>query len=118
MKTERVLPNVANFIQSIRDVGYTFEVAVADILDNSISADANEIKILALSHPKLTVNILDNGSGMDEKELIEAMRLASKNPNVQRAKKELGKFGLGLKTASFSQCKKLTVISKKIISFQ
>jgi len=113
MKTERVLPNVANFIQSIRDVGYTFEVAVADILDNSISADANEIKILALSHPKLTVNILDNGSGMDEKELIEAMRLASKNPNLQRAKKELGKFGLGLKTASFSQCKKLTVISKK-----
>jgi len=113
MKIEKVLPNVANFIKSIRDVGYTFEVAVADIIDNSISAKASFIKILALSTPKLQVNILDNGYGMDEKELVEAMRLASKNPNTQRGKNELGKFGLGLKTASFSQCKKLTVISKK-----
>jgi len=113
MKTEKVLPNVSNFIKSIRDVGYTFEVAIADIIDNSISANASFIKILAFSSPELQVNILDDGYGMDEKELVEAMRLASKNPNIQRAKNELGKFGLGLKTASFSQCKKLTVISKK-----
>jgi len=113
MKIEKVLPNVANFIKSIRDVGYTFEVAIADIIDNSISANASFVKILALSDPKLQVNILDDGYGMNEKELVEAMRLASKNPNTQRTKNELGKFGLGLKTASFSQCKKLTVISKK-----
>jgi len=113
MKTEKVQPNVANFIKSIRDVGYTFDVAIADIIDNSISVKAINIKILALSQPNLLVNILDNGYGMDEKELVEAMRLASKNPNLQRDKNELGKFGLGLKTASFSQCKKLTVISKK-----
>ena len=113
MKTEKVLPNVSNFIKSIRDVGYTFDVAVADIIDNSISANASFVKILAFSSPRIQVNILDNGFGMDEKELVEAMRLASKNPYIQRAKNELGKFGLGLKTASFSQCKKLTVISKK-----
>ena len=113
MKTEKVLPNVSNFIKSIRDIGYTFEVAIADIIDNSISANASFIKVLALSYPELEINILDDGYGMDKKELIEAMRLASKNPNIQREKNELGKFGLGLKTASFSQCKKLTVISKK-----
>ncbi|WP_457748295.1 ATP-binding protein [Sulfurimonas sp.] len=113
MKTEKVLPNVSNFIKSIRDVGYTFEVAVADIIDNSISAKATFVKILAISQPELQIGILDNGYGMNEEELVEAMRLASKNPDMQRAKNELGKFGLGLKTASFSQCKKLTVISKK-----
>ncbi len=113
MKTEKVQPNVANFIKSIRDVGYTFDVAIADIIDNSISAKATTIKILALSQPNLLVSILDNGYGMAENELVEAMRLASKNPYIQREKNELGKFGLGLKTASFSQCKRLTVISKK-----
>jgi hypothetical protein len=57
--------------------------------------------------------MLDNGTGMSEIELIEAMRLATQNPEDKRDKKDLGRFGLGLKTASFSQCKKLTVISKK-----
>ena len=106
-------PNVANFIKSLRDIGYTFEVAVADIIDNSISAGANDIKIYAIQHPEPFFCILDNGAGMDEDELIEAMRLSSKNPDEKRNDIALGKFGLGLKTASFSQCKKLTVVSKK-----
>ncbi|NCX96155.1 MAG: ATP-binding protein, partial [Chitinophagia bacterium] len=63
--------------------------------------------------PQLVFFLLDNGIGMSESELTEAMRLATKNPNDKRATADLGRFGMGLKTASFSQCRKLTVISKK-----
>jgi hypothetical protein len=108
-----VNPNVGNLISSLRDIGYTFEIAVADIVDNSISAKAKHIQILALAEPKKMVCILDDGNGMSGQELIEAMRLATQNPSVQRSQSDLGRFGLGLKTASFSQCKKLTVASKK-----
>lgn len=113
METEIVQPNLSNFIKSLRDIGYTFEVAVADILDNSITAMATKIKIHAQAEPNLIFSMLDNGYGMTNEELVEAMRLASKNPEDEREKNDLGRFGLGLKTASFSQCKKLTVISKK-----
>ncbi len=113
MKTQSVPPNVGNFIQSLRDIGYTFEVAVADVLDNSISANSSHIQIHSVAQPELFFCMLDNGFGMTELDLIEAMRLSSKGPNDKRDVKDLGKFGLGLKTASFSQCKKLTVLSKK-----
>jgi len=112
MRTE-VNPNISNFIKSLRDIGYTFEIAVADVLDNSISADATEIKIHTVPLPEIMFCMLDNGKGMNEIELTEAMRLATQNPEDKRKKKDLGRFGLGLKTASFSQCKKLTVLSKK-----
>ncbi|MCD8545414.1 MAG: ATP-binding protein [Sulfurospirillum cavolei] len=113
MKTIIVRPNLNNFIKSLRDVGYTFEIAVADVLDNSISAGATQIDIYTVAKPELLFCMLDNGCGMIEEELIEAMRLATKNPDSTREKHDLGRFGLGLKTASFSQCLKLTVISKK-----
>lgn len=113
MKKEIVSPNVRNFIMSLRDVGYTFDVAVADVLDNSIAAEASEIHIHMLPEPDLIFCMLDNGNGMSNKDLVEAMRLGTKNPNDTRSKLDLGRFGLGLKTASFSQCTKLTVISKK-----
>ena len=108
-----VNPNVKNLIQSLRDIGYSFEVAVADLIDNSITAKASLIKIYTVAEPELVFSLLDNGSGMTEDELIECMRLATKNPQDVRNEDDLGRFGLGLKTASFSQCKKLTVISKK-----
>lgn len=113
METNIVNPNVGNFVKSLRDVGYNFEIAVADILDNSITAEASTIKIYTVAEPDLIFGILDDGKGMSEKELVEAMRLATKDPDDERGKNDLGRFGLGLKTASFSQCKKLTVISKK-----
>jgi hypothetical protein len=113
MKTQNIPPNVSNFVKSLRDIGYTLEIAVADILDNSISANANHIQIYAAPNPKMIFCIFDNGNGMTEDELIEAMRLSSKSPHDVRDEKDLGKFGLGLKTASFSQCKKLTVLSKQ-----
>lgn len=113
MKTEVVQPNVSNFVKSLRDIGYSFEVAVSDILDNSITANATQIKIHTLVEPRLIFSMLDDGAGMSNEELVEAMRLATKNPEQERAIRDLGRFGLGLKTASFSQCKKLTVASKK-----
>lgn len=113
MKTEIINPNLSNFIKSLRDVGYTFEIAVADVLDNCISADATKIEIYTVPNPEIILCILDDGKGMCEEELTEAMRLASKDPSDIREKKDLGRFGLGLKTASFSQCKMLTVLSKK-----
>lgn len=112
-KTEVVNPNVGNFIESIRDIGYSFEVAVADLIDNSLTAGCTELKILIVPHPELLFAILDDGDGMLENELVEAMRLATRNPKEIRDKNDLGRFGLGLKTASFSQCRKLTVLSKK-----
>ncbi|KML03179.1 ATP-binding protein [Rossellomorea marisflavi] len=113
MRTEIVDPYVGNFVKSLREIGYTFEVAVADVLDNSITAYANNINILVLPDPEKIFMMLDDGVGMSEGELINSMRLAANDPDLIREEHDLGKFGLGLKTASFSQCKKLTVISKK-----
>lgn len=113
MKEQIVNPDVGNFVKSLRDIGYTFEIAVADVVDNSITAKSSIIKIYTVAEPKLVFSMLDNGVGMSNDELVEAMRLASRDPDEEREKNDLGRFGLGLKTASFSQCKKLTVISKK-----
>lgn len=112
MKTEKVPPNVGNFIDSLREIGYSTEVAVADLIDNSVTANSSVIKIYAVIKPQIIFAILDNGKGMSEEALVEAMRLASMNRKDIRDKDDLGRFGLGLKTASFSQCRKLTVLSK------
>lgn len=113
MKIENVSPNLANFVASLRDIGYSTEVAVADILDNSIAAKAKNVKIYAVPDPDVVFSILDDGIGMSSAELVEGMRLAVKGPAMARDSTDLGRFGLGLKTASFSQCKRLTVISNK-----
>lgn len=114
MKTIDASPHAATLIESFRDVGYSLETALADILDNSITAKATrvEISVDTLSEsPSITVT--DNGHGMTESELWEAMRPGTRNPLELRAAEDLGRFGLGLKTASFSQCRKLTVISRQ-----
>ncbi len=98
----------------MRDLGYSLETAVADLIDNSISAGATEIDIFctpAVADPSLV--IIDNGGGMDGEGLIAAMRHGVGNPRQPRAPGDLGRFGLGLKTASFSQCRKLTVVSAR-----
>lgn len=106
-------PEVANLVSGIREFGYTIDTAIADIIDNSITAMADSIEIYfdtQDSEPVLA--ILDNGVGMDNGTFLEAMRPSAKNPNEVREKNDLGRYGLGLKTASFSQSKKLTVMSK------
>ena len=98
-----VLPNASSLLESMRSIGYSFETALADIIDNSISANAKEIRIYQRqSDERPYIQVLDNGFGMSNKELIEAMRLGSKNPIEKRSVTDLGRFGLGLKSASFS----------------
>ena len=107
-------PNAASLSQSLRAFGYDISTAIADLIDNSITAEAKEIFItLDWNEDNPVISIADNGYGMSEKELYEAMKTGSKNPLDTREEHDLGRFGLGLKTASFSQCKRLTVASKK-----
>lgn len=99
-------------MESMRAVGYSIETALADIVDNSIAANASAISLDFVGQPKPQILILDNGEGMTRDEIRVGMRLAGKPPSTARAKTDLGRFGLGLKTASFSQAKRLTIISK------
>ena len=113
-RTELVAPRPAAMIESLRDIGYAFPAAIADIVDNSITAGASEIEILDNSDSERpAVAVLDDGCGMSEDELREAMRPGTTNPRDGRAARDLGRFGLGLKTASFSQCRRLTVVTRK-----
>ncbi|MCL1115142.1 ATP-binding protein [Shewanella basaltis] len=107
-------PYASSLIEGHRDFGYSLKTALADIIDNSISADANCIRLVVDSvSNNPSVIIADNGHGMTEGELLEAMRLGSKSPTIERKPFELGRFGLGLKSASFSQCRSLTVITRR-----
>lgn len=106
-------PDPTNFIESMRDIGYSPETAVADIIDNSLSAEARNIWLDSPPSNDPWFAITDDGIGMSKDELIDAMRLGCRNPLDERCSADLGRFGLGLKTASFSQCRKLTVISGK-----
>lgn len=113
MNIQVVEPRADILVESTRSIGYTFESALADIIDNSIGNGATHIDVRFSSIDPKYIAILDDGCGMTPDELIIAMRYGSKNVNDQRAESDLGRFGLGLKTASLSQCRKLTVISKK-----
>ncbi len=84
---EIVKPNLSNFIKSLRDFGYNFSIALADIIDNSIAADSKKISIETNMNPEISLSILDDGFGMTELELIEAMRLGSKDPEERTGKK-------------------------------
>lgn len=114
MRTKRVAPRAALLVESMRDIGYTLESALADVIDNSITAGARNIQLFAdtsAAEPRFA--IVDDGRGMDEAELLNAMRPGSRSPRDERDRADLGRFGLGLKTASFSQCRRLTVVSRQ-----
>lgn len=105
-------PSAACLSASMRDLGYSLETAIADLIDNSISAGADRIDIICdVSGELPLVVILDNGKGMTGEELLAAMRHGTDSPRRHRSPRDLGRFGLGLKTASFSQCRSLTVVS-------
>lgn len=106
-------PSPIALIESLRSIGYTIETALADIVDNSISAKASNIEVSFLWDEYTPwIAILDDGHGMSVDELRAAMRFGSLSPREKRAKNDLGRFGLGMKTASISQCRNLTVCSK------
>ena len=112
IKKLKVAPGAIGLIESLREVGYDFKSSVADLIDNSISADASRVYInINCDDGEFPPHVLiaDDGKGMDSKSLKEAMRYATSR---EYSKSELGKYGLGLKTASLSQCRELTVVSK------
>ncbi|HPF39596.1 MAG TPA: ATP-binding protein [Phycisphaerae bacterium] len=113
MRTFLAAPSAAMLIESMRDIGYALETALADVIDNSITADATQIDIYTDSGGKHRVAILDNGTGMTWEDLMVAMRPGCRNPLDERSAADLGRFGLGLKTASFSQCRRLTVVTRR-----
>lgn len=108
-----VTPYAPAFIESMRAVGYSLESAIADLVDNSISAGATQVRVEFRPYGEPYVAVADNGSGMSPDELTQAMRHGGKSPLDARSPHDLGRFGLGLKTASLSQCRKLTVVSLK-----
>lgn len=111
----RVAPRAASLIEAMRSLGYSLETAIADLVDNSLSHGARTVRIAFHWEGRdSTVSISDDGCGMTEASLIEAMRPGTHDPRSKRAADDLGRFGLGLKTASFSQAKRLTVISRAI----
>ena len=113
LKTKNLPPFAPTLIESTRAIGYSLEAAVADIVDNSIAAGAGAVDIYFFPTNGAYISILDNGTGMSESELDIAMQYGSKSPADVRDAKDLGRFGLGLKTASLSQCRSLTVITKQ-----
>src|SRR5690554_3323787 len=95
--------NLENFLESSRDIGYTLNNAISDLIDNSIDAKSRRIKIsLTFEANQLGFFIVDDGQGMSKEGLKNAMELSCSNPNEERKKGTLGKYGLGLKLSSFA----------------
>lgn len=101
-------------MEALRGLGYSTAAAIADIVDNSVSAGAEDVRVDFFWDGEASrVSVLDDGRGMDDAGLEAAMRLGDKSPLDERDPGDLGRFGMGLKTSSFSQCRRLTVASKK-----
>lgn len=110
---EEEMPPGAHLFESLRAVGYELKTALADIVDNSIAAKSTKVDIFFIpTGESPSVAILDNGIGMDLAEAKSAMQLAGTSALSKREETDLGRFGLGLKTASLSQCRKLTLVTK------
>lgn len=113
-KYELANPNPEFLIKSIAEQGYSLETALADLMDNSITANASRIEVLTkIDKEPFTLFLSDNGDGMSKESLKKNMQFPSKSPEDTRESNDLGRFGLGLKTASFSQTRAFTVLSRK-----
>lgn len=114
MSHVKLIPAPAPFVRSIAEQGYTLSTALADLIDNSITAGATRVEILFNKKKRpFQLLVADNGMGMSSDQLEKNMQFPSNDMELVRAPRDLGRFGLGLKTASFSQAKKFTVISRK-----
>jgi hypothetical protein len=114
INSEDAAPNPEYLIKSIAEQGYSLETSLADLMDNSISAKANNIEVLInMETEPFKLFLADDGDGMTEKQLSDNMQFPSNSPEGERLNSDLGRFGLGMKTASFSQTRKFTVLSKK-----
>lgn len=113
---EELVPHPLALIESMRNMGYRPHTALADLVDNCITAGAKNVRIEVAPSSGTSsgwVRVEDDGCGMDREGLFKAMRWGGDGPLKKRDSKDLGRFGLGLKTASFSMGKRLTVVSKK-----
>jgi hypothetical protein len=109
-----ITPSASALIESLRGLGYSPETAVADLVDNCIAAGTRDIELdLNWNDGEPSMALLDDGTGMDRFTLGEALRFGGAGPAAQRKPTDLGRFGLGLKTASLSQCRRLTIISRR-----
>ena len=107
-------PRADAMLEALRGLGYSTAAALADLIDNSVSAGASEVRVtFDWEGERSRITVLDDGRGLDDAELEIAMTLGAQNPLEERAPTDLGRFGMGLKTASFSQCRRLTVASRK-----
>lgn len=112
--TREAPPRAGAMLEALRGLGYSTGAAIADVIDNSIAAGAKNVEVLfAWNGLTSRSSVLDDGRGMTDAELESAMTLGDKSPLDERASGDLGRFGMGLKTASFSQCRRLTVSSLK-----
>src|SRR3954468_17815394 len=115
MAPKHLPPPAASLMKSVRGVGYNAKTAIADLIDNSISAGATRIWIrFDWAGMDSVISIRDDGRGMDSAELDRAMTFGSRNPEAHREQTELGRFGLGLKTASLSQSARFAVVSRRV----
>ena len=107
------IPPSKSLMNVLANSGYTIPTAIADIIDNSIAHHADKVEVwFHRNGPESYVEIADNGDGMNENELIQAMKLGEKDIRDERDSDDLGRFSVGMKTASASFCKTLKVISK------
>jgi hypothetical protein len=113
-KYETVNPHPSFLIKSISEQGYRLETSLADLIDNSVAAGADAVEILVSAKEEpFTLFLADNGNGMAEETLKESMRFPSASPDDDREVTDLGRFGLGMKTASFAQTRYFTVLSRR-----
>lgn len=114
MEKYELIPTPSSLMESMREIGYSTETAVADLVDNCITSKANLIHVrYSWNDAKPWLAVIDDGDGMDIDGLIEAMKMGSVSPIIERDLDDLGRFGLGMKTASLSQSRSFLVLSKK-----
>ena len=110
---EIVAPRADVLMESLRATGYSLPDAIADLIDNSLAADARNVWLnFHWAGSDSSVSIVDDGSGMSRPSLVNAMRMGSQSPLDERDATDLGRYGLGMKTASISQARSLTVASR------
>lgn len=110
-RVETTIPSASRLVNSLRDMGYSTPEAVADLVDNSLTHGAEYVDITVhFDGASSWIRIADDGLGMSETTLSEALRYGSERAYGDE---DLGKFGLGLKTASTSQCRRVTVASRE-----
>ena len=111
-----VTPSARRLTGSLRDIGYDFVAALADVIDNSVAAGASEVDVdIVFDGASSYVLIADDGNGMTEAELHEALRFGTRR---EYELGDLGRYGLGLKTASISQCRRVTVVTRRALTYR